>query len=280
MSEDQPGRRDIPIRDLPQDLVADVHQKIRLHSVAMAISLADSADPFPCSGTLVEINGVVGVLTARHVWTDLLKVARTVGLLVGGHEPYWIKPDVLRTFGPCADGVLPGTSVQIPDLAFVRIPPVARGRIEAAKKVFYSLDVRRRDPQMDFFSERGFRVLAGSPQALFDSKTSMVGSLLYDTTVERRVEQGDWDYIFTNLNLPQNPALPKAYGGLSGGGIWRAAFYVTEDGTEFLVEKASRDILLSGVAFYETDLPGRQIIGHGPRSLYTTLYDHIGNEIT
>lgn len=280
MSDDQPGRRAIPIRDLPQNLVADVHQKIRLHSIAMVLSVAETADPFACSGTLVEINGIVGVLTARHVWTDLVKVARTVGLLVGGHEPYWIKPDVLRAFGPRADGVLPGTSVQIPDLAFVRIPPVARGTIEAAKKLFYSLEVRRRDPQLDLFSERGFWVLTGSPQALFDSTTRTVGSILYDTTVERRIEQGDWDYIITNLDLPQNPALPETYRGLSGGGIWRAAFYVTEHGTEFLVERASRDILLSGVAFYQTDLPGRQIIGHGPRSLYRTLYDHIGNEIT
>lgn len=250
MAEDEPRRRDIPIRDLPQDLVAEVHRKIRLHSVTMILSMTEGADPTCCSGTLVEINGEVGVLTARHVWTGMLRAARTVGLLVGGHEPYWIKPDVLRAFGPHENGVLPDTSVQIPDLALVRIPPVARGTIVAAKKVFYSLDIRRQNPEMDFFGERGFWILAGSPQTLFDAKTSMAGSLLYDTTVERRVELGDWDYLFVNLNLLENPTLPKAYGGLSGGGIWRCAFYVTEDGTVFLVEKASRDILLSGVAFY------------------------------
>jgi len=137
MAEDEPRRRDIPIRDLPQDLVAEFHRKIRLHSVTMVLPMSDGADPFCCSGTLVEINGMVGVLTARHVWTGTLKAARTVGLLVGSHEPYWIKPDVLRAFGPRENGVLPDTSAHIPDLAFVRIPPVARGTIEGAKKVFY-----------------------------------------------------------------------------------------------------------------------------------------------
>jgi len=110
----------------------------------------------------------------------------------------------------------------------------------------------------------------------------MAGSLLYDTTVEPRIELEGWDYITVNLNLPQNPALPQDYGGVSGGGIWRATFYMTEDEGTFLIENARRDIVLSGVAFYQTDSASRQIIGHGPRSLYAALYDHVssGDHIT
>jgi hypothetical protein len=273
-------RREIPIRDLPQELTLEVHEKIRLHSVTMVLPTTEATDALCCSGTLIQINDMPGILTARHVWKKMIKRPPSVGLLVGGEEPYWIKPDVLRAFGPGDKGVLPDVGATIPDLAFVRIPPFARGPIEAAKKVFYSLDVRRQDPEMDLFGERGFWILAGSPQALFDPTTSRAASFLYDTTVDRRVEIGDWDYLFVNLNLPQNPSLPGAYGGLSGGGVWRAAFYVAEDETVFLVEKPKRDIVLSGVAFHQTDAVGRQIIGHGPKSLYMALYDCLSNEIT
>jgi len=102
----------------------------------------------------------------------------------------------------------------------------------------------------------------------------MVASFLYDTTLHRRIEVGGWDYLTINLDLEKNPTLPKAYGGVSGGGVWRAVFYVNEDETEFGVEKPSRDIVLTGVAFWETPPEGRQIVGHGPKSVYYALPDH------
>ena len=108
----------------------------------------------------------------------------------------------------------------------------------------------------------------------------MAASFLYDTTVDKRIEQDDWDYLFVNLNLQQNPSLPKNYVGVSGGGIWRAAFSVTEDETVFTVENPKRGIVLSGVAFYQTGSDGRQIIGHGPRSLYETLCERAIDQIT
>lgn len=272
--------RYVPIRDLPPGLVAEVHQKIRLHSITMVLPQADDSAVACCSGTLVQLAEEVGVLTARHVWTFALKRAATVGFLVGGQEPYWIKPAAMRAFGPPDTGIFPGTNARIPDLAFVRIPAIARGTIEAARKVFYSLDARRNALDIDILGERGFWILAGSPQALFNPSTSMAGSLLYDTTVEPRIELDGWDYIPVNLNLPQNPALPHDYGGVSGGGIWRAAFYMTADEGTFLIENARRDIVLSGVAFYQTDPASRQLIAHGPRSLYAALYEHVATEIT
>jgi len=158
-------KRYVPIRDLPPGLVAEVHQKIRLHSITMALPSADGSDVSCCSGTLVQVADEVGILTARHVWTLALKSAVTVGFLVGGHEPYWIKPAAMRAFGPPDTGLFLGTNARIPDLAFVRIPPIARGTIEAARKVFYSLDARRNASDIDLLGERGFWILAGSPQA-------------------------------------------------------------------------------------------------------------------
>lgn len=268
-----PDWQAVPIRDLPSELTAQVHQRIRFHSVAMLLVPVGSADPVCCSGTLALINGVAGILTAQHVWSRIEQASRVA--LVVGRQPYYIDSRVLRSFGPVGqDGVLdPG--VTAPDLAFVRIPPPTCRDLEAYGKVFYSIDPRRDDPKLDLFAETGFWILAGSPQALYDPQSGATPSLLYDTTVEKRVEVGDFDYLFVNLNLPQNPEIPRTYKGVSGGGLWRVSFWLSPDRTAFAVANPKRDILLSGVAFYQTGEEGRQIIGHGPKSLYHTLSGYV-----
>jgi len=37
----------------------------------------------------------------------------------------------------------------------------------------------------------------------------------------------------------------------------------------------SRDVLFAGVAFWQTGLEGRQIVGHGPGSLYRKLMSYV-----
>jgi hypothetical protein len=264
-----PARRDIPIKELLLDLTRQVHEKIRLHAVSMVLPPVGGADPRCCSGTLVQLNEMAGILTAGHVWTEIER-APSLALLVGG-EPYYVKTEVLRAFAPPSVGTLPGVAAQVPDIAFVRLPTIARGRIEAYGKVFYSIDARRKNAEIDPLDERGFWILAGSPQALARPDTGMVASFLYDTSVQKRLTVGAWDYLLVNLHLASNRELPTTYGGVSGGGIWRAVFHVSDDETVFAVASARRDIILSGVAFYQTPLEGRQIIGHGPVSMYDAL---------
>jgi len=273
-----PEWREFPIRDLPRDLISQVHDKIRLHGVTMIVARADGGEPVCCSGTLVTVKEMRGILTARHVW-DVIKPSPTLVLLVGG-KPYYLKPQILRGFAPDFQGTLGELGARVPDIAFIRIPEPAVSDIEAYGKVFYSIDRRREDADVASFTERGFWVLTGSPQVLFDAATGMAPSFLYDTFVDKHVTIGAWDYLFINLNLNQNPNIPRAYGGMSGGGIWRAAFWMSPDQTVFAVEDPQRDILLSGVAFYQTGLDGRQIVGHGPRSLYTTFTNASIHEVT
>lgn len=272
-----PEWREVPIRNLPEELTREVHQIIRLHSVTMVVSGVGGTKPFCVSGTLTRVAGMAGILTARHVWEQIER-ASTLTLLVGG-LPYDVDPQVLRAFGPRLENTLPGfPSARVPDLAFICIPPVYHLPIEAYGKVFYSIDLRRQNPEMDVFSELGFWILTGSPQVLFNTETGMAPSFLYDTTVEKMsVDSGDWDYLFVNLNLRKNPKIPRDYGGVSGGGIWRASFYMSEDQSALAIKNPSRDIVLSGVAFYQTNEERRQIIGHGPKSLYSTLYEHISD---
>jgi len=185
----------------------------------------------------------------------------------------------ILAFAPKSQATLAELGAKGPDIAFIQVPLLAGNDIEAYGKVFYSIDRRRENADVASFTERGFWILTGSPQVLFNPSTGMVPSFLYDTFVNKYLSVGVWDYLFMNLSLNQNPEIPKAYGGMSGGGIWRAAFWMSPDQTEFSVEDEQRDILLSGVAFYQTGLHDRQIIGHGPKSLYSTFTDAYTHEV-
>lgn len=271
--------REIPLRDLPIELTLKMHEEIRRYSVTMWVNDADGSNHLFISGTLARVANRAGILTARHVWNRIRR-APTLNIWVGYHDR--LDLSILRTFGPRIEGFLPEIpEAEVPDLALVEIPAHDLRRIEAyGNKAFYSIDARRQNPEMDLFSERGFWVLSGSPQVLVNHDTREAPSLLYDTTVERSpLVIGDWDYLSVNLNLQQNPELPRDYGGVSGGGIWRVAFCLSNDQSEFAVENLRRDIVLSGVAFYQTGEERRQIIGHGPKSLYATLHEHL-DEIT
>lgn len=76
-----------------------------------------------------------------------------------------------------------------------------------------------------------------------------------------------------NLDIDSNSKIPSDLVGMSGGGIWRAKFRINADRTRFWIEDRGRDIILAGVTFWQTPIEGRQLIAHGPRSIYRALRD-------
>ena len=117
-------------------------------------------------------------------------------------------------------------------------------------------------------------MVCGSPQALLVSVERRVPSLVYGTYVQERSELDSWDFLNIALDLEANPELPQCFGGVSGGGIWRARFGIDE-ADQFVVENRYRDIFWVGVAFYQTALDGRSLIAHGPHSVYEHLYEGV-----
>jgi len=97
---------------------------------------------------------------------------------------------------------------------------------------------------------------AGRPMTEFTSK-GVVG----------RAQHSDFlsslDIVEFEPSESDDDPLPKSFEGLSGGGLWR--FFVNYE--------AGKPVLLRthliGVAFFETDR--RQIVCHGPRSIYEVL---------
>lgn len=94
-----------------------------------------------------------------------------------------------------------------------------------------------------------------------------VASTTYVTDLEKVVSVEGWDYVYLNVNADDGE-MPEDVIGMSGGGIWKAAFSMREDLKEFKL----RSVHLSGVNFYQTQIGKRyQIFGHGPRSIYSKL---------
>ena len=263
--------RRIPIPRLPSYLTQLAHYEIRSRSVSLLMTERDDdSSAASCAASLIAVHGKSGLLTARHVWEAARK--RPILGVALNDRILRLETAGLYAFAPARDGLLEGEKAEVPDLAFVYLHPEHRATIQACGRVFYSIDRRRQSTQFDLFGDDGFYVVVGSPIERIDIVNARIASLTYDTEISRQLQQSGWDYIFVNLNIEGNPEIPNDYKGVSGGGLWRVKFLASPDLKNFWIEDPARDIILVGVNFYQTDIPGRQLIAHGPKSIYERLY--------
>ncbi len=240
----------------------------------MLISDSEDSAAIPCAGTLINVKGQKGILTARHVYEQMVK--HNFLLIMIGRVPHVVEVENLNFTIPKVQTKSDKISSDIPDLAFVRLPEHSINHLEATSKAFFSIDKRLDKESMEFAANRvGYFVLFGAPDELIDYRKQTIISFCYSTYISEYFEYDGWDYQIMGLDLDSNPEIPDNFVGMSGGGIWKIKFHVSEDKTKFAVENPNRDIALVGVNFNQTDLPGRQIIGHGPKSIYQALYNLI-----
>jgi len=265
---------EIYIRDLPEQLTQDVNTHIRLFAVTMLITDNEDTPVIPCAGTLSTIKEHKGILTARHVWEEMKNHKNLLIML--GKVPHIVEVDVLNSVVPPIQSRNEKISTDIPDLAFILLPEPSISHLEAISKAFYSIDKRLNKENMEFFKNKlGYFTLFGTPEEWIDYQKQSVPSFIYSTYISEYFEHEGWDYQIMGINLDENPEIPKNFCGVSGGGIWKIKFFADVDKTNFAVENPIEDIALVGVNFNQTDLKVRQIIGHGPESIYKVLYSFI-----
>jgi hypothetical protein len=170
-----------------------------------------------------------------------------------------------------------------PDLAFLQFPPDTTASL-ASIMSFYALSKRadrmltRPPPLKD-----GLWGLSGYPQELTAdaeaaSDTTRVkvfsGGIGFGVVVGEE-EIASLDYIKYEALYNEFYEGPDKFGGVSGGGLWHVLVDLASE------KPAIRELLLSGVAFYQTDKfaspdgPKRHIICHGRRSLYGALIERV-----
>ena len=218
------------------------------------------------TGTLVTVEGSHYILTASHVWEEVLKCADKVGIT--------LTEDIDHSFFMSVKAIVPSGPPKPaswnewgPDVTLLRVPPEHLGSIKAHKD-FYSATVDgKTTPGV---SQIEARLLIGTPAELGEFAPNhaevVIGGFFAD--VEAPCEaHGDFDYVDLDVDV-SSPDLPKNYGGVSGGGLWKVLIRC-----ECPTGKTEWDHVLEGVAFHQSDIKNdrRTIRCHGPKSIAAAM---------
>jgi len=225
------------------------------------------------SGTFVTIGGVKGILTAAHVVRELRRHREVGVVLFSSH----LKIQAV-TFAP-ADAIAVNVGNKDdengPDLAFLRLPPIAEKSIESSV-VHFNFD--KRSSQMTPVPVgAGWLVYmaAGVVAEKTEAPALNAGSGVISTVVSALLTPGylskevtgnqGFDLFDLNLEFADEGFRPKSFGGMSGGAVWAVKYAL--DG------KAIVDKAIMGVIFYEReDNSGRLVVRlHGPKGIYGAL---------
>lgn len=214
------------------------------------------------TGTFVMIDGSHYILTARHVWERVLVHADHVGItLKAGITHRHGIPS--RDFVPCG---LPTACVWNewgPDMILLRIP-AERVPVIDVYRAFWNLSGR--------VSINGtvleVLVLMGTPAELgkitdTHAELQITGMFLGPERV-RRI--GTFDYL--DYQIDRKAGLPKHFGGVSGGGVWRVWLFCSHENDEI-----EWKFNFHGVAFYQLGIGENPTVirCHGPRSVRAAL---------
>ena len=227
-------------------------------------------------GTLIEFDGIRGILTAHHVWNMIRSRGGRVGLTLAEHRhSFFLEPELYRAHEVGTPSE-PDEYTEIgPDLAFLEIlAPTCIGTI-LSKKSFYVLRTFRFAPSV---LEPWSWFIAGTPAALTEHADVPdmlnLGTLVGGAQFESREERNEFDYVSLKVNSGTH-SFPGDYQGLSGGGMWIVPF-VKRD----IQDSPSLDYQapeLAGVAFFQGPPQNsfQSIYGHGPKSIFQTLRELI-----
>jgi len=245
------------------DLRERIVRSIGSSSVALIALVDDRAShrlELAGSGTLVVVNGVYYILTAAHVWEEVLKSALRLGITMTDNIDHksWIDINAIIPTVCKQDGSK--WTEWGPDLALLRVPPEYVGGIEAFH-VFE--DVATPGKPMNVACLESW-VLTGAPKELGTFSALRAELQISGTFVSPRYHRrGEHDY-FDVLMDTKAPDTPKSFGGVSGGGLWRIMAYISP--TTGKIDWSQR---LKGMAFYEfPQKDGARVLRcHGPSSL-------------
>ena len=214
------------------------------------------------TGTLVVIEKAHFILTARHVWDEVLSKADQIGLTLKPEidHKYAVAREEFAVFGLRKPAEWNEWG---PDLILLRIPAESVGEIGRVKS-YLNLQGRR-----EINGEvLEVMVLMGTPAALGEftdthAELQITGMFLGPEKVQ---ERDGFDYLDYEIDL-SFPEVPRNFGGVSGGGVWSVYLYCSQEG------EIDWKMSFHGTAFYQLPIVDehRPIRCHGPNSIRAVL---------
>jgi hypothetical protein len=217
------------------------------------------------TGTLLAVGSSHYILTAAHVWEEVLKSAIKVGITLRENVDHQFLMDVrtIVPFGPPKPRIWNEWG---PDIVFLRVPPEHVSTINAFR-VFDNLTTEANGVlNMDHLETR---MMLGAPKASgtftqTHADVQINGFFMPDPVCHTR---GDFDYLDFEVNT-SFPGIPESFGGVSGGGLRKVQIYGSPSADT--IESVA---ILEGVAFYQSAVVnGRRIIRcHGPKTIRAAM---------
>jgi len=246
------------------------------------------------SGTLVEIDGHYGVLTAEHVVRHPNRPDLHLNNLSHDGPKLLVPPAEYPGGEPIESFALRVISSNRhndeygPDLAFITLPDSPLLRELRARRSFYPLANDVDGKISDSLQDSGFVAFCGFPasqnierQPSYGfSEVKQLRGFAFMTGPDKYEERDSWDYFELGVDRAEVADIGDSFGGVSGGGIWRIPVFRRRgepDGSEFF-EKMT----YAGIAFYEENhLPdGRFFVrAHGPKSVYERFLPFVREEL-
>jgi hypothetical protein len=273
----------VRLSDIPQELLESISKQLSNYAVGFVrpeetTSSADLA--LLGSGTFVEINGVHGILTAHHV-IEAFPNKGEIGLVLAPNLPTLHNPRIYIDFLTPVKVARGKVASEGPDLGIIVLPSVNLGSIKALKS-FYNLGLRRRQVLSNPpANDMGMWFLCGfideftiedAPAKKYDRVKGFYCRCGPVLGVSKAYSVDGYDYFEFEVPYNEEHKFPKSYGGMSGGGVWQVELIRTPEGA-----LAANALILSGVAFYESDVldKKRSIKCHGRQSLYQAAVEAI-----
>jgi hypothetical protein len=222
------------------------------------------------TGTLAVVDGLYGILTAAHVWQEVLKSAVKMGITLTDNIDHRYLMDVSAVVATVITDSAYGWNEWGPDIAFLRIPSEFVGGITA----FQLFEDLKKPPKPLGVESLECWVAMGTPEELGTfTQTHAAVQISGDFVDPQSQSRGEHDYYDFEVNT-ERAGMPKSFGGFSGGGLWRVLVYQSP-----LTGKVDWAQRLKGVIFWQSPLvEGRRMIRcHGPNSILSLVQKAISS---
>ncbi|MCK5146351.1 hypothetical protein KAR48_06315 [bacterium] len=217
------------------------------------------------TGTLVEINGTCGILTARHVWHYINKSrdVKYISISLCGKNKWAYENKEYFIAHHFEEGI---------DICFILIPIKVLGYLKANGS-FFPL---KKCPLNKSISNN-FLVLAGFPSETMPESQSAYGILYYFTDFIQHNEYGEWDEILLVTDYKQSPNLIKSFKGVSGGAVWGFRIYHKDNQGNERYYFRDIETYIAGVCYFQNPTKDGKgsIKAVGPKTIYGTLYNYL-----
>lgn len=215
------------------------------------------------TGTLALVGDSHGILTAAHVWEDVIKSAAKLGITLTDNINHKCLIDVSTVVATVVRDSASDWNEWGPDIAFLRIPSEFVGGVKAFQ-VFEDLKAPPKPLGVEFLE---CWVAMGTPEELGTfTQTHAAVQISGDFVDPRSHIRGEHDYYDFEVDT-QREGMPKSFEGFSGGGLWRVLVYHSP--VTGKIDWAQR---LKGVIFWQSPpVEGRRMIRcHGSKSILST----------